>query len=138
MNTYEPRVVGDQFALLVAGVVDYAIFMLDPTGTIVTWNEGAQRIKGLSLWSAVMSALKPKPNSKAAVIDDFMKNQLKPLSLVEVTNQNRFQIEENFMAFIQKQLEESKINSFVEALSSIEELSSYADQWMEEERAEEE
>ena len=46
MNTYEPRVVGDQFALLVAGVVDYAIFMLDPTGTIVTWNEGAQRIKG--------------------------------------------------------------------------------------------
>ena len=32
--------------LLVAGVVDYAIFMLDPTGTIVTWNEGAQRIKG--------------------------------------------------------------------------------------------
>ena len=46
MNTYEPRVVGDQFALLVAGVIDYAIFMLDPTGTIVTWNEGAQRIKG--------------------------------------------------------------------------------------------
>src|SRR5213596_54652 len=46
VNTYEPRVVGDQFALLVAGVVDYAIFMLDPTGTIVTWNEGAQRIKG--------------------------------------------------------------------------------------------
>src|SRR5205823_2297434 len=32
--------------LFVAGVIDYAIFMLDPTGTIVTWNEGAQRIKG--------------------------------------------------------------------------------------------
>src|SRR5256885_10346906 len=37
---------GDQFALLVSGVVDYAIFMLDPAGRIVTWNEGAQRIKG--------------------------------------------------------------------------------------------
>src|SRR2546430_3369240 len=37
---------GDQFALLVSGVVDYAIFMLDPAGVIVTWNEGAQRIKG--------------------------------------------------------------------------------------------
>ncbi len=46
MNTYEPRAIGDQFALLVSGVVDYAIFMLDPAGTIVTWNEGAQRIKG--------------------------------------------------------------------------------------------
>src|SRR5438874_2480329 len=37
---------GDQFALLVSGVVDYAIFMMDPAGRIVTWNEGAQRIKG--------------------------------------------------------------------------------------------
>jgi PAS domain S-box-containing protein len=42
----EPTVVGDQFALLVSCVVDYAIFMLDPAGVIVTWNEGAQRIKG--------------------------------------------------------------------------------------------
>jgi PAS domain S-box-containing protein len=39
-------VVGDQFALLVSSVVDYAIFVLDPSGVIVTWNEGAQRIKG--------------------------------------------------------------------------------------------
>ena len=38
--------VGDQFKLLVSHVVDYAIFMLDPTGHIVTWNEGAERIKG--------------------------------------------------------------------------------------------
>ena len=45
-NTAEPRDLGDQFALLVSGVVDYAIFMLDPAGVIVTWNEGAQRIKG--------------------------------------------------------------------------------------------
>lgn len=41
-----PTVVGDQFALLVSSVIDYAIFMLDPSGVIVTWNEGAQRIKG--------------------------------------------------------------------------------------------
>jgi hypothetical protein len=73
-------------------------------------------------------------NSKAAVIDDFLKNQLKSLSLVEVTNQNRFQIEENFLAFIQKHLEESQINGFVESLSSIEEFSTYVDQWTEEER----
>jgi PAS domain S-box-containing protein len=42
----EPGVDGDQLALLVSSVVDYAIFMLDPSGVIVTWNEGAQRIKG--------------------------------------------------------------------------------------------
>ena len=46
VNTLEPKTVGDQFALLVSSVVDYAIFMLDPTGRIVTWNDGAQRIKG--------------------------------------------------------------------------------------------
>lgn len=73
-------------------------------------------------------------NSKAAVIDDFFKNQLKPLSLVEVPNQNRFQIEEHFLAFIQNQLEDSKISGFVEALSGMEEFSTYADQWLEEDR----
>ncbi|TMC81103.1 MAG: PAS domain S-box protein [Chloroflexi bacterium] len=45
-NTAEPRDLGDQFALLVSSVVDYGIFMLDPSGVVVTWNEGAQRIKG--------------------------------------------------------------------------------------------
>ena len=36
----------ERFRLLVSAVVEYAIFMLDPDGTIVSWNEGAQRIKG--------------------------------------------------------------------------------------------
>ncbi|HYL06921.1 MAG TPA: PAS domain S-box protein [Candidatus Udaeobacter sp.] len=35
-----------RFGLLVSAVVDYAIFMLSPDGRIVSWNEGAQRIKG--------------------------------------------------------------------------------------------
>lgn len=34
------------FRLLVESVQDYAIFMLDPTGHIVSWNLGAERIKG--------------------------------------------------------------------------------------------
>ena len=34
------------FRLLVEGVKDYAIFMLDADGYITTWNLGAQRIKG--------------------------------------------------------------------------------------------
>jgi hypothetical protein len=77
-------------------------------------------------------------NSKESVLDDFVKNQLKPIPLEEVPNQNRFQIEETFLAFIQNQLEESKINSFVEALSQHEEFSSYIDQWLEEVKEEDE
>ena len=36
----------ERFRLLVEGVQDYAIFMLDPSGHIVSWNAGAQRAKG--------------------------------------------------------------------------------------------
>jgi PAS domain S-box-containing protein len=36
----------ERFRLLVEGVPDYAIFMLDANGYIVTWNAGAERIKG--------------------------------------------------------------------------------------------
>jgi PAS domain S-box-containing protein len=32
--------------LFVRGVTDYAIYMLDPNGTIIEWNAGAERIKG--------------------------------------------------------------------------------------------
>jgi PAS domain S-box-containing protein len=36
----------ERFGLLVSGVKDYAISMLDPEGHIVSWNEGAERING--------------------------------------------------------------------------------------------
>jgi len=71
-------------------------------------------------------------NSKQAVIDDFLKNQLRPLAFTDVPNQNRFQIEEGFLAFIQEQLEASRIAAFVEAISKIEELSPFTEQWLEE------
>ena len=35
-----------RFSLLVEGVTDYAIYMLDPNGIVTSWNRGAQRIKG--------------------------------------------------------------------------------------------
>ena len=34
------------FRLLVEGVADYALYMLDPDGTITSWNIGGERIKG--------------------------------------------------------------------------------------------
>ncbi|WP_257463488.1 PAS domain-containing protein [Archangium lipolyticum] len=39
----------ERFRLLVEGVEDYAIFMLDPKGRVTSWNPGAERIKG---WQA--------------------------------------------------------------------------------------
>jgi len=38
----------DLFRLLVETVRDYAIFVLDPDGHVLTWNEGARAIKGYS------------------------------------------------------------------------------------------
>ena len=35
-----------RFRLLVEGIVDYAICMLDPNGIVTNWNAGAKRIKG--------------------------------------------------------------------------------------------
>jgi PAS domain S-box-containing protein len=35
-----------RFRVLVDGVVDYAIYMVDPDGIITNWNTGAERLKG--------------------------------------------------------------------------------------------
>ena len=40
------RKVQKDFQLLVSSVQDYAIFMLDVNGNVVTWNSGAEKIKG--------------------------------------------------------------------------------------------
>src|SRR5262245_57831031 len=40
------RGIRERFRLLVEGVKDYAIFMLDAQGRVVSWNPGVERIKG--------------------------------------------------------------------------------------------
>jgi PAS domain S-box-containing protein len=40
------RHAADEFKILVDGVKDYAVFMLDPNGRVTTWNSGAERLKG--------------------------------------------------------------------------------------------
>ncbi len=46
VSVFSPHIDGALFQLLVASVKEYAIFMIDPHGYIVTWNDGATRIKG--------------------------------------------------------------------------------------------
>ena len=36
----------EQFRMLVEGIQDYAIFMVDPDGRVMTWNLGGERLKG--------------------------------------------------------------------------------------------
>jgi len=41
-----PETQASRFELLVQSVTDYAIYMLDPTGKVTSWNAGARRFKG--------------------------------------------------------------------------------------------
>jgi PAS domain S-box-containing protein len=45
-HSKDPASSGSRFELLVQSVTDYAIYMLDPTGTVTSWNAGARRFKG--------------------------------------------------------------------------------------------
>lgn len=72
-------------------------------------------------------------NSKQAVIEDFKKNQIKQMTMIEVQNQNRYQIDEQFLEFIQNHLNEEKISAFVEALSHHPEFEPYLRKWVESE-----
>lgn len=70
-------------------------------------------------------------NTKEAVIQDFKAHYLHSISLLEVQNQNKFQIETDFLAFLQKQLDEEKVGAFVEALAEIDQFKPFVIQWLE-------
>lgn len=70
-------------------------------------------------------------STKESVIKDFKTNYLKSLTLVEVQNQNKFQLEEHFLSFIQKQLAEDKIGAFVEALAKHDFFMPFIAHWLE-------
>ncbi len=69
-------------------------------------------------------------NSKEAVIEDFKKNHVKAMTLFEVQNQNRFQIEEGLLTFIQQHLTEDKVSEFVEFLADDKQFEPYIKQWL--------
>ena len=58
------RVSEERFRLLVQGVTDYAIFMLDPDGSVTNWNLGAERIYGYSAAEIVGSHFSRFHNEK--------------------------------------------------------------------------
>ncbi|WP_207431813.1 PAS domain-containing sensor histidine kinase [Sabulibacter ruber] len=66
----------ERFRLLVEGVTDYAIFMLDPAGNIATWNKGAQNIKGYQA-SEIIGKYFSKFYSREAIQSGFPEYELK-------------------------------------------------------------
>ena len=48
VSDHQGELVDHRFEQLVQAVTDYAIYMLDTEGRIVTWNAGAERFKGYS------------------------------------------------------------------------------------------
>jgi PAS domain S-box-containing protein len=46
MMTRSTSISPSAYELLIQGVIDYGIYMLDPNGKVVSWNPGAERIKG--------------------------------------------------------------------------------------------
>ncbi len=69
-------------------------------------------------------------HSKESVIEDFKAHYVKNLSLVEVMQQQRYQIEPSFMAFIEEQLTEDNIAAFVESLSQLPDFTPYVERWI--------
>jgi len=47
-SKYQKQPPAETFQRLVDAVTDYALYMLDPEGRVVTWNAGAERFKGYS------------------------------------------------------------------------------------------
>src|SRR5204862_8327487 len=45
-NLLQPLLSSEEVRAMMDSVRDYALFLLDPHGTILTWNTGAQRLKG--------------------------------------------------------------------------------------------
>lgn len=68
--------------------------------------------------------------SKEAVIEDFKKNFIKPLTLFEVQNQNKFEIEPEFLEFLQQELSEEKVALFVQDLGKFPEFAGYLKKWL--------
>jgi PAS domain S-box-containing protein len=71
----DDQLIEDPFRLLIQSIVDYAIFMLDPTGRVTSWNAGAERIKGFQSEEVIgkhFSIFYTEDDRKARVPDEVL------------------------------------------------------------------
>ncbi len=69
--------------------------------------------------------------NKETIVEEFKEKYVKPISLEEIQNQNRFEIETHFLEYIQHQLAEAAITEFIENLAEHEEFMPYIQKWLE-------
>ena len=77
----------EQFHILVDSVEEYAIYLLDPNGNIITWNTGAEKIKGYTIEEIIgknfasfytaddVAAGKPQRNLREAARRGYIRDQ---------------------------------------------------------------
>ncbi len=79
--------------------------------------------------------------NKKAIKKEIEDNFIQPIELKDVPMQNRFEIEDKFLEYIQNQLEEDHVSTFVESLSPYPYFEKHIERWSkeaEEEASEEE
>ncbi|MDB5743641.1 MAG: sensor hybrid histidine kinase [Polaromonas sp.] len=70
----------ERFRLLVEGVQDYAIYMLDPSGYVVSWNAGAEKNKGYTAAEIIgkhVSAFYPEDVAASGRPDEELRSAFK-------------------------------------------------------------
>jgi PAS domain S-box-containing protein len=77
----------ERFRLLVEGATDYAIFMLDPSGRVVSWTAAAARIKGYRPEEIIGQ------HYSCFFTDDDIRNGQPALALEAATREGRFEYE---------------------------------------------
>jgi len=77
----------EQFHILVDSVEEYAIYLMDPNGNVITWNTGAEKIKGYSTEEIIgknfasfytaddVAAGKPQRNLREATRRGYIRDQ---------------------------------------------------------------
>ncbi|MCP5469649.1 MAG: DUF2709 domain-containing protein [Chlamydiales bacterium] len=113
----------------VGGVKAKRFFVSDDPEVIKNYIKPHKEPTSKTVYSSAVSG--KLYNSKEAVVRDFKQNYLKPMTLVDVQNQNRFELEESFLHLIEKHLQESEITKFVEALADDEIFHPYVNKWVE-------
>ncbi|EPP34630.1 hypothetical protein CP10139811_0834 [Chlamydia ibidis] len=69
-------------------------------------------------------------HSLDTLVEDFVSSYLRPMTLEEVQNQNKFQLEGSFLSLLQDALVEDKIAEFIESLADDTAFHVYISQWI--------
>lgn len=114
----------------VGGVPAKRFFVSDDPDVIKSYIKPCKEPTSKTVFSSAITG--KLYHSKETIINEF-RNYLKPMTLVEVQNQNRFELEDSFLAFLQEQLDENKIAAFVEKLADDDAFIPYVTKWVESE-----